>query len=99
MGSFWVKEALCLCGCCKQSSLFIFVYIAWVNKALCFCLFMLNKARNEAAFIFSYLFMVSVSHTATPEIAHKTYKDLETIILMKAMEHPLPTKDIAASDF
>ena len=30
-----------------------------MNEALCFCLFMLNKAKNEATFVFFCLFMVN----------------------------------------
>ena len=33
----------------KQRSLFLFIYVALVNKALCSCLFMIKKgAKNEA---------------------------------------------------
>ena len=56
---FWVNEALCLCWFCKRSSSFLFVYVDLVNEALRFGLFMLNKAKNEAAFVFFSLFMVN----------------------------------------
>ena len=41
-----------LCQFHKQSRLLLFVYLTLVNKAVIFCL-MLNKVRNEAAFVFS----------------------------------------------